>query len=83
MLSCHAFKTFHAQKFFTYMLLTELSKICKNNGKVKVSEIIGLSSAGKPNSEAEAAVKGRFIDQKSKQIQDNVQWIHVHCGSYE
>lgn len=65
------------------MLLTELSKICKNNGKVKVSEIIGLSSAGKPNSEAEAAVKGKFIDQKSKQIQDNVQWVHVHCGSYE
>ena len=68
MLYCHAFKTFHAQKFFTYMLLTELSKICKNNGKVNVSEIKGLSSVGKPNSEGEAAVKGKFIDQKSKQI---------------
>ena len=35
----------------------------------------------KLNSKAVASVKRKFNDQKEKQIQDAVQWVHVHFGS--
>ena len=58
----------HKSFLHMWLYLIELSKICKNNGKVEVSsEIDGLVSViGKQNSEAEASVKRKFIDLKEK-----------------
>ena len=71
----------HKSFLHMYLYLIELSKTCKNNGKVEVSsEIEGsVSVIGKQNSEAENSVKRKFIDQKEKQIQDAVRCVH---GSY-
>lgn len=40
------------------------------------------SVIGKPNSMTKALVKRKFVAQKEQQIQDVVQWVHVHSGSY-
>ena len=73
-------------KSFLHMrlYLIELSKTCKNNGKVNVSSDIkgSVSVIRNPNSKTEASVKRKFIDQKEKQIQDAVQWVHFHSDSY-
>ena len=58
----------HKRFLHMWLYLIELSKICKNNGKVEVSsEIEGLVSViGKQKSEAEASVKRKFIDLNEK-----------------
>ena len=73
----------HKRLLHMCLYLIELSKICKSNGKVEVSSEIerSVSVIGKPNSKAVASVKREFNDRKEKQIQDAVQWVHVHFGS--
>ena len=64
----------HKSSLHMCLYLIALSKICKSNGKVEVSSEIKVSVfvIWKPNSNIEASMKRKFIDQKEKQIQEAV-----------